>query len=101
MLTRALLAISLTSAAAAQTQILPQQWYRTFSHTNPVLRRIRAGDVVITKTVDSGGVNEKGDQVTPGSNPLTGPFFVEGAEPGDSLRVHLRRVRLNRNWGST
>jgi len=56
---------------------------------------------VITKTVDSGGVNEKGDQVTPGSNPLTGPFFVEGAEPGDSLWVHLRKVRLNRNWGST
>ncbi len=35
----------------------------------------------------------------PGSNPLTGPFYVEGAEPGDALRVTLRKVRLNRNWG--
>jgi amidase len=101
MLTRVVLALSIAVAAMAQTQILPQQWYRTFSHTNPVLHRIRAGEVVTTKTVDSGGMNEKDEQVTPGSNPLTGPFFVEGAEPGDSLLVHLRKVRLNRNWGST
>ena len=32
-------------------------------------------------------------------NPLTGPFFVEGAEPGDALVVRLKKVRLNRDWG--
>ena len=35
------------------------------------------------------------------SNPLTGPFYIEGAEAGDALVVKLRKVRLNRNWGYT
>ena len=30
-------------------------------------------------------------------DPLTGPFYVEGAMPGDTLVVHLTRVRLNRD----
>ncbi len=34
-----------------------------------------------------------------GDNILTGPFYIEGAERGDTLVVHLDKVRLNRNWG--
>jgi acetamidase/formamidase len=34
-------------------------------------------------------------------NALMGPFYIEGADYGDSLEVHLDRVRLNRNWGWT
>ncbi|HLK67678.1 MAG TPA: acetamidase/formamidase family protein [Bryobacteraceae bacterium] len=79
----------------------PSQYYRTFSHTNPVFLRIKPGDVVATKTVDSGGMNDKGQQATEGGNPLTGPFYIDGAQPGDAILVHLRMVRLNRNWGST
>jgi acetamidase/formamidase len=30
-------------------------------------------------------------------NPETGPFFVEGAMPGDVLVVHFTRIRLNRD----
>ena len=30
-----------------------------------------------------------------------GLFYTENAEPGDAILVHLRKVRLNRNWGST
>jgi amidase len=78
---------------------VPEQYYRTFSHTNPVFQRIKPGDVVVTKTLDSGGQNERSEQMSPGSNPLTGPFYIEGAEPGDALLVKLRKVRLNRNWG--
>jgi acetamidase/formamidase len=28
------------------------------------------------------------------SNPLTGAFYIEGAELGDALAVHFRKVRL-------
>jgi acetamidase/formamidase len=80
-------------------RLVPQTYYRTFSHTNPVLKRIRPGDIVITKTLDSGGQDEKSEQRSEPSNPLTGPFYVEGAAPGDMLVVTLRQVRLNRNWG--
>jgi len=86
---------------AAQTQpLVPAVYYRTFSHTHPVLKRIRPGEVVATQTVDSSGRDLHGDvrHSEPG-NPLTGPFYIEGAEPGDGILVHLRKVRLNRDWG--
>src|SRR5215472_5087026 len=87
------------SLMAETVQVMPQTYYRTFAHTNPVLKRIRPGDVVVTKTLDSGGQDYQSEHRSEPGNPLTGPFLVEGAEPGDSLIVTLRRVRLNRNWG--
>jgi len=87
---------------AAQTPVVPTTYYRTFSHTNPVFKRIRAGEVVFTQTVDSSGRDLRGEVRHPDpGNPLTGPFFIEGAEAGDAILVHLRKVRLNRNWGYT
>ncbi len=32
-------------------------------------------------------------------NPETGPFYIEGAEPGDTLVVHLLRLETNRATG--
>jgi len=87
--------------AAETIQAPPSAFYRTFSHTNPVFKRIRPGDVVVTKTLDSEGQDEKSVQRIDPSNPLTGPFFVEGAEPGDALVVNFRKLRMNRNWGLT
>src|ERR1051326_583118 len=100
---RSLLLVSaLAAALSGETrQAIPDRYYRTFSHTNPVFLRINPGDIVVTKTVDSGGVNFKGEQSSEGGNPLTGPFYIENAAPGDAILVHLRKVRLNRNWGST
>ena len=73
----------------------------------PVLR-IKSGDTVVTRTWDSGGGDRHGvhhlkhPYVPPeGGNPLFGPFYVEGAEPGDALEVHLDKVRVNRNYGYT
>jgi len=97
------LSLLLPAALAAQTKALvPTVYYRTFSHTNPVFQRIRAGETVATQTVDSSGRDLHGEVRHPEpGNPLTGPFFIEGAEPGDAIRVQLRKVRLNRNWGYT
>jgi amidase len=79
-------ALALLAAAHAEThQITPQTYCRTFSHTNAVLKRIKPGDVVITKTLDSGGQDEKNVQRSDPSNPLTGAFCVEGAELGGAL----------------
>src|SRR5579872_3751428 len=86
--------------ASAQTrEAFPDRYYNTFSHTNPVFLRINAGEIVVTKTLDSGGMDDHGQFRAPGGNPLTGPFYIENAEPGDAILVHLRKVRLNRNWG--
>jgi amidase len=88
-------------ASASLFAQIPDHYYRTFSHDNPVFKRIKPGEVIVTKTLDSGGKNFHSDQSSPGGNPLTGPFYIEGAEAGDAILVRLRKVRLNRNWGTT
>jgi acetamidase/formamidase len=81
--------------------IVATTYYRTFSRLYPVLLRIKPADTVVTKTVDSGGQDDQGVRRSEPGNPLTGPFYIEGAEPGDALAVHLTKVRLNRSWGYT
>ncbi len=56
---------------------------------------------MITKTVDAGGVDWNGNQVTPGGNPQTGPFYVEGAEPGDMLVVAIDKLETNRTTANS
>jgi acetamidase/formamidase len=34
-------------------------------------------------------------------NPQTGPFFVEGAEPGDTLALHFVAMEPARDWGAS
>ncbi len=46
----------------------------------------------------AGSTDASGVKRVLGGNPETGPFYVEGAMPGDTLVVHLDRVRLNRDW---
>jgi amidase len=82
-------------------EIVATTYYRTFSKSYPVLATIAPGDTVITKTLDSGGQDLHGEHLHETGNPLTGPFYVEGAEPGDSISVELKKVRLNRDWGYT
>lgn len=64
----------------------------------PVLR-IAGGDTVVTTTVCAGGMDASAERVTPPGNPMTGPFYVEGATPGDILEVRLDRLRPNRRYG--
>lgn len=97
----ALLSMMPLARAAETRQFTPAAYYRTFSHTHPVGLRIQPGDIVVTKTLDAGGLDEKEERKSPGGNPLTGPFFVEGAQPGDALVVELRKLRMNRTTGRT
>lgn len=75
----------------------PVEFHRVFSDAIPPVLHIFPGDTVKTWTVDAGGVDSKGVARCPGGNPETGPFYVEGALPGDTLVVKLNRVRLNRD----
>jgi amidase len=80
--------------------------YFTYCYAHPVAMHIKPGDTVITRTRDaSNDVLAPSDKtifpkvVLPKVNPQTGPFYVEGAEPGDTLAVHLDKIELNRDWG--
>ncbi|WP_213981087.1 acetamidase/formamidase family protein [Sphingomonas sp. dw_22] len=59
------------------------------------------GDGVRTTTIDSGGVDEKGVTRALFGNPQTGPFFIAGAEPGDTIAVHIRKLTPNRDWADS
>jgi amidase len=74
----------------------PKEFHRVFSSTIAPVLRIWPGDVVRTRTVDAGGVDERSQLRGLGGNPQTGPFYVEGAMPGDVLAIHVRKLRLNR-----
>lgn len=76
----------------------PAAYHNTFGSHPPVLT-IRDGDVVRTSTVDAAGCDASGLNVTKEGNPLTGPFFVEGAEPGDAVAVRINTITPNRRAG--
>ena len=86
-------------ASAQSTPIVAETYYNTFSRAHVPLARIRPGETVATKTLDASGRDDTGTVRARPSNPLTGPFYVEGAEPGDALVVRFSQVRMNRNWG--
>jgi amidase len=79
-------------------EFVPKTFYRAFSSaTEPVLH-IWPGDTVHTTSVDAGGTDEKGVTRVLGGNPLTGPFYVETAMPGDVLAITIKKLKLNRDW---
>ena len=75
----------------------PTQFHHFFSAAIEPALHVNPGDTVKTWSVDAGGTDPKGVRRTSGGNPLTGPFYVEGAVPGDTLVVHFNRIRLNRD----
>src|SRR5438270_1539370 len=86
----------LTVHAADTHQYVPDRFYNTYSAAHPPALHVKPGDRVITKTIDAGGVDWNGKTVAAGPNPQTGPFFVDGAEPGDTLVVRIERIDTNR-----
>jgi amidase len=92
--------LMLAATASAEThRFEPTEFYNTFSGAHKPVLRIKPGDHVVTSTIDARGVDSAGVQRGKGPNPETGPFYIEGAEPGDSLVVHLLRLETNRATG--
>jgi acetamidase/formamidase len=82
----------------------PDQLRYTFGGGEPLLT-VRPGTVVELATEDCfGGRVRSADDLPsevcefPYLNPITGPIAVEGAEPGDTLAVHLVEIAPARDW---
>src|SRR5215470_7264522 len=84
--------------APGRHDFTPTVFYRRFSPDNKPVLTVQPGDTIHTTTVDAGGTDEKGVTRVLGGNPETGPFYIETAAPGDTLVVHITRLRLNRDW---
>jgi amidase len=91
--------LALASPALAQKTLLPTVYYNTYSEAHPPQFRIKPGETIFTRTIDSSGFDENHVRKFSSGIGLTGPFYVEGAEPGDMLVVHLNKVETNRDTG--
>jgi acetamidase/formamidase len=110
----ALLLASVAPAAEHELKATPKTvaWGHYSAATPPVLR-VRSGDIVSIQTVSGNprqlenagakssdipaalrAISEEVKDRGPGGHILTGPIFVEGAEPGDVLEVRIREIRL-------
>jgi acetamidase/formamidase len=82
----------------------PEQLRYTFGGGEPLLT-VRPGTIVELTTEDCFGGRVRSAEDLPSQvcefpylNPVTGPIAVEGAEPGDTLAVHLVEIAPARNW---
>lgn len=91
------LSAAVTPAAAETHRYIPkkEELKYTFATAPPVLR-LKAGDILETWTHSAfGDFVDHPDTSSPEDfrpNPNTGPFYVEGAEPGDTLVVRLLKI---------
>jgi len=90
-----------TGTSAQRHVFTPVDYANTFSADRAPVLVIHPGDSVQTKTLDSGGVDEHGVTRALFGNPQVGPFFVVGAEPGDTLAITLTSLKLNRDYADS
>src|SRR5690625_7351568 len=84
----------------------PAKLTYTFGGAEPQAQ-VKPGTLISTSTLDCfAGKLTKDGQGTPSEqldfrylNPQTGPFYVEGAEPGDTLAVHFVSIEPRFDWG--
>lgn len=85
-----------------------------FDAGTPSSLTIASGDRVTIETVSGGpdvlppagfhvppaltDIHARSERMVPG-HILTGPVAVEGAEPGDALKVEIEEIRLGQDWG--
>jgi len=69
----------------------------------PPVARVKPGSILEANSLDCFGnvIRKPGDTLamTKGDNPLTGPFYIEGAEPGDTLAVHILDLQVDGDQG--
>ena len=85
--------------APKRVNFTPNTYYSFFSaDTKPVLT-ILPGDTIYTSSVDCDGFDKNNIKRSIGAaeNPLTGPFYIEGAEDGDIVQITFTDMKFSRN----
>ncbi|MBZ5603523.1 MAG: acetamidase/formamidase family protein [Acidobacteriia bacterium] len=102
---RALLFL-LPTLMAAQTTV---KYHATINDVKYVygqaapVAHVKPGDVIETNTLDAFGnaIRKPGDKMSmvKGDNPLTGPFYIDGAQPGDTLAIKILDLQVDGTQG--
>ena len=98
---------TITPVDVVEFRPTPDQFAWTFGGVAPT-HRIRPGTALKLWTEDafSGRIQRTTDRASEvldinEVNPQTGPFFVEGAEPGDTLAIHIVDLTPARDWAAS
>jgi len=87
--------------------------HKIFSKNIEPVLYIKPGEDVILETEDAldhtvksdGDIYESGNDILlklkGGANPVTGPIFIEGAEPGDNISVKIKKIKCFDPWTIT
>jgi amidase len=87
-------------------EVKTETYSYVFNPYREPVARVRPGDSVVIHTQDAFESRILSQDVTPsvalrdapGLNPQTGPIFVEGAEPGDTLAVRIENIEPTRDF---
>jgi acetamidase/formamidase len=84
----------------------PGEFAWTFGGAAPVRRLTTPAALnVWTEDAFAGRVRSEADVISTlnitGLNPQTGPFYIEGAEPGDTVAVHFVSIEPARDWAAS
>jgi amidase len=99
-------ALAVAASASAQQTVRYEPAARDLKFvyaTVPAVATLKPGDTLETKTFDAFGnvIKKPGDTMAmvTGDNPLTGPFAIAGAEPGDTLVVKILELTVDSTRG--
>src|SRR6202047_1546001 len=108
----ALAVLLLSAAAFAQNseegkvvryELKPSELKYTYAASYSPVAHLKSGNILETNTVDCFGnaIKKPGDtlDMAPGDNPLTGPFYIDGAEIGDTLAIKILDIQVDGNQG--
>ncbi len=81
----------------------PSELKYTYAASYTPVAHLKSGNILETNTVDCFGnaIQKPGDtlSMSKGDNPLTGPFYIDGAEPGDTLAIKILDLQVDSNQG--
>jgi len=88
------------AAVAPVLHIAPGERVRVETMVAGGLQRLRLAGASEAEIPDSlKRVEERVTQRGPGAHPMTGPIYVDGAEPGDTLEVRILSIEFLHNFG--
>ena len=87
-------------------EVVPEDYSYVFNPYREPVARVKPGQRVVIHTEDAFESRIKTTEDLPSQalatakflNPQTGPIYVEGAEPGDTLAVQMENIEPNRDY---
>lgn len=98
-ITLVFISFNANSQGHKKVKFIPTSYYSFFSGSIKPVLTIKPGDTISTGSVDCEGFDKQLKKCTigPSVNPLTGPFFIDGAEEGDIVKITFTDLRFTRN----